>query len=274
MSKEETAMITHNNTNNQAQPSNKLYKTLKQVNIFLLILSLLIVAGKLSMTTVRTSSYKINGVVKSRMERPWVPININDLNYTSNKNNRSPELYLKVLRQFDVANNVRYEKRVIASINGRQLEIPYSEWVFMKNNLKSANKFKYIRTNTYCNIYMWDVTKAMGVEIPHYMKQNSNTVELNANMIAQWLNSSGERYGWKEVGFNEAIARANQGYPTVLAAYRPGKIGHVAMVSPNVSGDINTMYVAEAGGTNSDYAKVNLDWYERSGYIVKFYTND
>ena len=45
------------------------------------------------------------------------------------------------------------------------------------------------------------------------------------------------------------------------------------MVSPNVSGDINTMYVAEAE-TNSDYAKVNLDWYERSGYIVKFYTND
>ncbi len=162
----------------------------------------------------------------------WVPITPG---ITSKAGQRDPDLYNKVIDQFDVANHDRYKKR---------------------------NGF------TYCNIFAWDVMKAMGVELPQRVDAKTKaprefpdvkgTVELNANGMADWLEDKGAEYGWVEVSAEEAQAAANRGEPTVAVWNNPGGIGHFQVVRPTQGNDkynSNTgVYVAQAGGSNFSYA--------------------
>lgn len=266
--------IENNNCNNcgSCSSNSKSNKSNKSSIILAIVLIAMLTMMAIAVKTISGSSQVITDKAKHRMQVPWERITIGDLNITNSPGNRSRQNYLDTIRQFDVSNNIRYQKRVIASIDGRQLDIPYDEWAFIKDTKPNGNSINHIRTNTYCNIFLWDVTKALGVEIPHYMEQNDKTIEVNANRIYKWLEN--DQTHWKEVGFSEALNRANLGYPTILAAENPGGIGHVAMVSPHTTEDTGTMYVAQAGGTNSNYLKVSVDWYINKGYTLKFYTTD
>lgn len=138
----------------------------------------------------------------------WNPINPP---LTNQAGNRSASNYDQVLNQLAVANNPRYAQR-----NG----------------------------NTYCNIYVWDATKAMGAEIPHWV----NGRELDANATVDWMRGTGANQGWRKISAEEAQSRANQGMPTVALWKNPGGIGHVAMVRP---GEIaNGPAIAQAGARN------------------------
>ncbi|HCF59795.1 MAG TPA: hypothetical protein DFS52_17590, partial [Myxococcales bacterium] len=109
--------------------------------------------------------------------------------------------------------------------------------------------------NTYCNIFVWDVTRAMGAEIPHWVDGNGNRVgvgkgrELSANGVCSWLSNHGARHGWRKVSAAEAQAAANQGKPVVSSWLNQGGIGHVGIVRP---GEITSRgpAAAQAGGTN------------------------
>lgn len=150
-----------------------------------------------------------------------------------NENNRSAALYNSIINQFDVENNARYKPR-----NG----------------------------NTYCNIYVWDVSRAMGAPVPHHTDANGNIVSSNtpgakamtANSMRNWMaGSAGQRHGWKKVSAEEAQQYANQGRPSVVVNHNSSG-GHISMVAPSTDGKYNPqkgVMISQAGSNliNKDY---------------------
>ncbi|MDR3311026.1 MAG: hypothetical protein LBS90_06730, partial [Oscillospiraceae bacterium] len=62
---------------------------------------------------------------------------------------------------------------------------------------------------TYCNIFVWDVTAALGAEIPHYYNKatgepmyypdTEGSSAMRAAAMDTWLLDHGEEYGWRKV---------------------------------------------------------------------------
>ena len=151
---------------------------------------------------------------------PWLPV---DAPVQGVPGIRTPEAYLDVCKQFDVEKNPRYAPK--------------------------AGK-------TYCNIYVWDCTKALGCEIPHWFHPVTGQptavsagAEMRANDMFGWLTVHGSEAGWSPMSPLDASWRANRGDPTVILWRNPRGIGHVAMLLPD---DL----IAQAGGTNLWRARV------------------
>ena len=145
----------------------------------------------------------------------WEPVNAP---VKSDPSNRSSGRYDDVLNQFAVGVNLRYARR-----DG----------------------------NTYCNIFVWDATKAMGAEIPHWVNGN----ELDANDTNAWLRNHGAAHGWRKATPAEAQTSANRGEPAVASWSNPGGIGHIAMVRPGeLTG--NGPASAQAGGHNFNHGHI------------------
>lgn len=174
---------------------------------------------------------------------------------TSDESNRSASLYESVIAQFKVETNARY----------------------------AVNKGG--TGDTYCNIFMWDVTRAMGAEIPHYVDAQtlearyypdvSGARELNANGIYDWLSKMGGSYGWKKVTAEEAQALANKGSPVVTAWKNTSGHGHVQVVCPSKSGTYNEklgVTVAQAGRNLFSYGYIT-DVYSESLKQVVYYAH-
>lgn len=197
--------------------------------------------GTFSGLTLTGSSYKSTyatpgtGSYPSSMGNPCSPSIVN------NVGNRSAAAYNKVIEQFDVENSARYT--------------PY------KNG------------STYCNIYVWDVTSAMGAQIPHRVDSNGdiatsstkNVKYMTANAMYNWLGEKGKEYGWKEVSAEEAQKYANLGCPAVAAWKNPKGHGHIQMVVPSKDGQYNEdkgVAISQAGSKVIEY-----------GYITDVYSS-
>ena len=148
----------------------------------------------------------------------------------STQSNRSAANYRAIINQFDVENNGRY-----------------------KVNKKGTG-------DTYCNIFMWDVTSAMSAEIPHYTDKETGeprtypdtkgAMAMTANRMHDWLGKHGQTYGWKEATAEEAQAYANAGRPAVTVWKNSGGHGHVQIVAPSKDGTYNAqkgVAIAQAG---------------------------
>ncbi len=173
---------------------------------------------------------------------------------TSKQGQRSPQLYRNVIGQFQVETNPRY------AVN------------------KKGNN------DTYCNIFLWDVTRAMGAEIPHYVDpvslearsypDTSGAKELNANGIYDWLGTKGADYGWVQVTPEQAQQYANQGLPVVTAWKNPeGGHGHVQVVTPSADGQYNAsrgVTIAQAGRTLTSYKPITDIYNQRLGSVVYY----
>jgi len=163
---------------------------------------------------------------------PGAPLNAP---FTNDTDHRSAFDYAKVIDQFQVDTSARYEPG----------------------------------TFTYCNIFAWDVTRAMGAEIPHYVLKNhpvgasavdelgkfyapaNKREELDANKTVAWLEKSGSLHGWKSVEAEAAQKMANGGHPAIAIWPNPdaGQPGHVAMVRPgSVPLSPSGPAIAQAGG--------------------------
>jgi hypothetical protein len=155
--------------------------------------------------------------------------------FTNIEGERSPELYRSVINQFNVEKAPRYR--------------PHRDGY------------------TYCNIFVWDVTSAMGAEIPHYTDPATGnakyypdikgTSEMGAIAIDEWLRTRGQSYGWREVSAETAQRCANEGKPAVTTA---GRTGHVQIVCPSEDGEYDGtrgVTVAQAGSKVTNYAHIS-----------------
>lgn len=153
---------------------------------------------------------------------------------TNHIGERSAQTYRSVIDQFNVEGNERY-----------------------RTNKNGTN-------DTYCNIFTWDVTRAMGAEIPHFVTSGGVPVEaagagakeLDANSVNDWLNTQGAQYGWRKATPEEAQAYANQGMPAVTSWKNPSGHGHLQVVSPSMNGTYDAqkgVAIAQAGRQLIDY---------------------
>jgi len=154
---------------------------------------------------------------------------------TSDISLRSPELYRAVINQFQV---------------------------------ETAERYRPFRNgNTYCNIYVWDVTSAMGAEIPlytdpatgepRYYPDTKGAKSMGAIAMDNWLSTHGPAYGWREADAKTAQMHANQGKPAVTTS---GSLGHVQIICPSRDGGFDTVRgvtVAQAGRIVTNYTHIS-----------------
>lgn len=128
---------------------------------------------------------------------------------------RSRDNYRKVVDQFDVEHNPRYTPN------------------------------QPTKGTTWCNLLAWDVTRAMGCELPHWWGPK----ELPVNALWTWLMSHGADYDWTLCSEKLAAMNANQGRPTVAIWKNPDDgPGHIAVVLPGSTE--RAVLIAQAGARN------------------------
>ena len=153
-------------------------------------------------------------------QQEWLPLRVEDLPEFDGEHSR--EAYTRIIDYFNVGDplNERY-----AAVGG----------------------------TTFCNIFIWDVTRAMDVEIPRWIDGEKTWT----NSIYEWLTDSdqGGYLGWERVVLPfTAQEEANKGYPAVVMTVpKNGRFGHMAMVIPGdgevFRGEYSPMS-AQAGLTN------------------------
>jgi hypothetical protein len=142
--------------------------------------------------------------------RQWEPVTAP---ITNGSDNRSPAALRAVVEQFDVVGQPRYAETAKA---------------------------------TYCNIFVWDVTRALACEVPHWQYGG---VELNANAMIRWLAKESKPHSWHPLTRDQAIAYASEGKPAVVGwVNAKGGPGHIAIVMPDDGA--GGLWLAQAGGTN------------------------
>jgi hypothetical protein len=178
--------------------------------------------------------------------RAWVEVTPDIVNTAQN---RAAALYVEAAKQFEVETNPRYVRGHDGNpANGQE---------------------------TYCNIYLWDVTKAMSCEVPHWVDPATGVEvpmgkgkELSANGVCDWFDVHALSHGWMMCGRSQAMSRASSGYPTVVVWKNPGGIGHVAVVLPGA----DFTHIAQAGAVNFFNDRLERGF----GKVgpLKFYTHD
>lgn len=100
---------------------------------------------------------------------------------------------------------------------------------------------------TFCNIFAWDVSRALACEIPHWWFGD----EQDANQTHTWLaGGNGQRHGWSQVDEFAAQRLAREGRPVVASWKNPNpkKPGHIALLLPSPEG--LGIRIAQAGTRN------------------------
>lgn len=179
--------------------------------------------------------------------RAWVEVTPDFFN---SEEERSKENYIKTVAQFQVLNNPRYSRR---DVTGDGI------------------------AETFCNIFVWDATKALKCEIPHWVDPATGVEapmgkgkELSANGVVDWFERHGLGFGWMRCDRLQAVKRAGLGFPTVVLWKNPGRIGHVAIVLP--SADPRQVRIAQAGVNNLFDADISKG-FGNLGPLL-FYTHD
>ena len=151
---------------------------------------------------------------------------------TNSEGKRDQAIYAQLINQFAVGDNPRY--------------------------LAGHGK-------TYCNIFVWDVTRAMGAEVPHWVDAAGNIAapgaaganEININGGVSWMRTRGvPRHNWRSATAAEANDAANKGLVSVVMWKNPtGGHGHTAVVRPGI---INSRgpQIAQAGRHNFNMGRV------------------
>lgn len=172
----------------------------------------------------------------------------------------------------------------IVNVEGERDPLLYRA-VLDQFNVETAARYRPFRNGyTYCNIYVWDATSAMGAEIPHYIDPATGapryypdikgTHELGAIAIDKWLRTYGESYGWREVDAATAQSYANMGKPAVTTA---GEIGHVQMVCPSADGgydELKGVTVAQAGAKVANYTYITNIYGAGSLKNVRYFVHE
>lgn len=135
--------------------------------------------------------------------------------------------------------------------------------------------------NTFCNIFMWDVTRAMGVEIPHWVDASDSIAvpfsdgarEITINSGVDWLQKHAAAQGWKTADPQAAQDSANAGKPAVVVWKNPipGGHGHTAVIRP---GTITAKgpCIAQAGSMNFNLGQLKDGFGSKAN--VKYYIHE
>lgn len=106
-------------------------------------------------------------------------------------------------------------------------------------DVEGAPRYKAKDGKTFCNIFVTDVVKAMGVRGPRHWHLSDGGeakmgqgIEMSANRMHAWFRKHGAVYGWWEVDQGTAEAAAERGHLVVCSWPSDGRRepGHVAIL--------------------------------------------
>lgn len=120
------------------------------------------------------------------------------------------------------------------------------EAVLAQFDLKNA-RYTPTELETYCTTLLWDATRALSCEAPHYWLVGDKVFEQDANAYANWFALYGPRHGWLAVDEPGAVIRVNAGMPVVGVAKNPKGHGHAVLGKPGTG---PKLLVKMAGRTN------------------------
>ncbi len=118
----------------------------------------------------------------------------------SREGKRTKEIYEMLIKQFGVTVNPRYADDAPGKVRG--------------------------------HIFVWDVSRAMNCEIPHFV----GAKELTLAQTCDWLRHEGPMRGWKRTNGTEAFEAANNGR-LVIALPRETRTKQIAVVIPQEVSD-------------------------------------
>ncbi|WDV47119.1 peptidoglycan-binding domain-containing protein [Clostridiaceae bacterium M8S5] len=157
---------------------------------------------------------------------------------------------------------------------------------------------RYLQNNnkSYCNIYVWDVTKAMSAEIPHWIYRSNDSIykyntqisysenakiahELSANSVYKWMKKHHKEIGYKRVNALNAQQSANKGNPTITMWYSKfGGSGHMQIVRPlpyNESYNPSKgVYISQAGSKNYRAIYLRNEYSKKYQNELIYYTHN
>jgi cell wall-associated NlpC family hydrolase len=171
---------------------------------------------------------------------------------------------------------INYQKDILTTLDLEQPPKLNKKLEDVINELNVENNERYRinrqgRNETYCNIYVMDVAKELGIKLfgeaakygsPEAVDwDNDGKVDdyMDANKTIDWLRGTYKKYntdiygqgpenGWKKVSSTEAAILASKGYFVLVCWYNTNGIGHIAIVRPNSKpGEI---HIAQAGKEN------------------------
>jgi hypothetical protein len=149
----------------------------------------------------------------------------------SREGRRSPDLYKQVINQFAAGHNPRYESADPKQLRG--------------------------------HIFVWDVTRAMNAEIPHFVGPR----ELTLMQTCDWLRHEGTMRGWRRVDSDGAAAAADEGKP-VVAVPKDSSVRCMGIVRPGGLGQDGRPRLAAAGlqrgndlGTREAFGVMALEYF-------------
>ena len=127
---------------------------------------------------------------------------------------------------------------------------------------------------TFCNIFSWDFTRAMGCEVPHWWDADGKRRELTANETLR-LMRGGAFHGWRECSAAAAVDLACIGQP-VLAMWLNGAggPGHVSAIEPHDVSDWRQAHVAQAGRVSGTGITMARAFGEHRLALLDFWTHD
>lgn len=113
-------------------------------------------------------------------------------------------------------------------------------------NVEQHARYKPFTLNrklvTWCNIFRWDATRALGVEVPHWYYPGSGKAaihhapdaqEMTANGVEDWMRDEGLRQGWLQVSRHRAEDLAMSGWVIVVNWRNVKGHGHEALMLPD-----------------------------------------
>ena len=112
--------------------------------------------------------------------------------------------------------------------------------VLTQFSVESSARYQPVGKTTFCNIFAWDWSRAMGAELPHWTDSDHEActagipgaTETTANQLHDLLLSKPGRWGWMENSEKAVAVLAADGHPAVVLWRNPDGPGHIAVVEP------------------------------------------
>ncbi len=102
------------------------------------------------------------------------------------------------------------------------------------------------------HIFVWDVSRAMGCEVPHF----AGAKELTLAQTCDWVRHEGPMRGWQRVAQEDTFGMANEGR-LVVAVPREIKLKFIAIVAPQDPPNDNRPLLTGACRQRSDRATLS-----------------
>ncbi len=184
--------------------------------------------------------------------------------------------------KYDMTSTQRYKDVTPHFINTGLRNAQNYNKIIDQFNVETNKRYKISGKSTWCNIYAWDVMRAMNVPFSHWVyngkpltyneaRKTKGAYECNVSEHLRWLKNYGSKYKWRKISAAEAQKRANQGYPTIVL-----DIGgeHIAVVRPETSKwkyKNNNPVISQAGLCNVKYGNAKTYFGART---LVYWTHD